>query len=125
VIHNPKGPTLDPLPSADRASVISSMVSEIFTDLSGVRIEPSNASATFLEMGFDSLFLTQVTQHCRANRSKVTSVNFWATNHRSNRSQNSSIASCPLTLSLQRKCPPALTACLRPRPTLQPVRLSR
>jgi amino acid adenylation domain-containing protein len=62
VIHNPKGPTLDPLPSADRASVISSMVSEIFTDLSGVRIEPSNASATFLEMGFDSLFLTQVTQ---------------------------------------------------------------
>jgi amino acid adenylation domain-containing protein len=62
VIHSPKGPTLDPQPSADRASVISSMVSEIFADLSGVQIEPSNASATFLEMGFDSLFLTQVTQ---------------------------------------------------------------
>src|SRR5258708_12442055 len=38
------------------------MVSEICTDLADVRIEPSNASATFLEMGFDSLFLTQVTQ---------------------------------------------------------------
>jgi amino acid adenylation domain-containing protein len=62
VIPNSIGPTLDQQPVADRASVISNMVSEIFADLSGVRIEPSDASSTFLEMGFDSLFLTQVTQ---------------------------------------------------------------
>ena len=62
VIHNSNGPTLDQQLSADRAAVISGIVSEIFADLSGVRIESSDASSSFLEMGFDSLFLTQVTQ---------------------------------------------------------------
>jgi amino acid adenylation domain-containing protein len=62
VMHNSQDPTPDPQPAADRAAVISSMVSEIFADLSGVRIQPSDASASFLEMGFDSLFLTQVSQ---------------------------------------------------------------
>jgi amino acid adenylation domain-containing protein len=62
VTHNSQGPTPDPQPATDRAAVISSMVSEIFADLSGVRIQPSDASSSFLEMGFDSLFLTQVSQ---------------------------------------------------------------
>jgi acyl transferase domain-containing protein/glutamate-1-semialdehyde aminotransferase len=62
VSDNSKAPTLHQQCPADRAAVISAMVSEIFADLSGVRIEPSDASSTFLEMGFDSLFLTQVTQ---------------------------------------------------------------
>ncbi|HEY4817346.1 MAG TPA: amino acid adenylation domain-containing protein [Candidatus Acidoferrum sp.] len=62
VTHNSQGPTLDQPPAADRAAVISTIVSEIFTDLSGVQIQSSDASSTFLEMGFDSLFLTQVTQ---------------------------------------------------------------
>jgi len=58
------------------------MVSEIFTDLSGVRIEPPCLSH-LLEMGFDSLFLTQVTQALQGKFGlKVTFVNFWATNHR-------------------------------------------
>ena len=38
------------------------MVSDILADLSGVTILPSDASSSFLEMGFDSLFLTQVAQ---------------------------------------------------------------
>jgi amino acid adenylation domain-containing protein len=62
VTQNSQGPTLDQPPAADRTAVISSIVSEIFADLSGVRIESSDASSTFLEMGFDSLFLTQVRQ---------------------------------------------------------------
>src|SRR6266404_3377228 len=62
VAHNSQVPTLDPQPTTDRGAVICSMVSEIFADLSGIRIQPSDASASFLEMGFDSLFLTQVSQ---------------------------------------------------------------
>jgi len=62
VAHNSQIPTPDPQPAADRGVAISSMVSEIFADLSGVRIQPSDASSSFLEMGFDSLFLTQVSQ---------------------------------------------------------------
>jgi len=62
VAHHSQGPTPDQQSADDRAAVISSMVSEIFADLSGVRIQPSDASSSFLEMGFDSLFLTQVSQ---------------------------------------------------------------
>ncbi|MCU1242055.1 MAG: amino acid adenylation protein [Candidatus Acidoferrum typicum] len=62
VTHNSQNPTPHPQQAADRAAIISSMVSEIFADLSGVRIQPSDASSSFLEMGFDSLFLTQVSQ---------------------------------------------------------------
>ena len=63
VTHSSKDPTSDHQPAPDgRITVISAIVSEIFADLSGVRIAPSDASSTFLEMGFDSLFLTQVTQ---------------------------------------------------------------
>ena len=57
-----ESPTRDLQTAGDRNAVISNTLAEIFADLSGTRIEPSDASSTFLEMGFDSLFLTQVTQ---------------------------------------------------------------
>jgi len=62
VTQHQQGPTLEEQPVVSRAALISSMVSDIFADLSGVQIQPSDASSTFLEMGFDSLFLTQVAQ---------------------------------------------------------------
>jgi amino acid adenylation domain-containing protein len=51
-----------PSPALDRSATISSMISEIFEDLSGTPISSADAAISFLEMGFDSLFLTQVTQ---------------------------------------------------------------
>ena len=41
---------------------IRAALTEIFQELSGLSLAESDPSATFLEMGFDSLFLTQVTQ---------------------------------------------------------------
>ena len=57
-------PTLAPSSqhNGGRATKIAAMLADIFEDLSGVRIPQSEESTTFLEMGFDSLFLTQVTQ---------------------------------------------------------------
>jgi amino acid adenylation domain-containing protein len=49
-------------PRPNRNGAISAALIKIFEDLSGARISPADSSATFLEMGFDSLFLTQVTQ---------------------------------------------------------------
>ena len=46
----------------NRATKLRTMLSEIFEDLSGMQISQADGSTTFLEMGFDSLFLTQVTQ---------------------------------------------------------------
>jgi amino acid adenylation domain-containing protein len=57
-----ESPTREVQTTGDRTAIISSTLAEIFADLSGARIEPSDGSSTFLEMGFDSLFLTQVTQ---------------------------------------------------------------
>jgi amino acid adenylation domain-containing protein len=51
-----------PSPARDRSTAISRMISEIFEDLSGTPISSADAAISFLEMGFDSLFLTQVTQ---------------------------------------------------------------
>jgi len=62
VTQQSKGPTLDERPTVNRTALISSIVSDIFADLSGVQMQSSDASTTFLEMGFDSLFLTQVAQ---------------------------------------------------------------
>ncbi len=45
-----------------RQSKIIKVLSEIFEELSGVDISEADGSTSFLEMGFDSLFLTQVTQ---------------------------------------------------------------
>ncbi len=48
--------------SANRVARISKALAEIFEDLSGVDVSSADSATTFLEMGFDSLFLTQVTQ---------------------------------------------------------------
>jgi len=50
----------------NRADRIRAALTEIFEDLSGLSLAESDSSATFLEMGFDSLFLTQVTQALQA-----------------------------------------------------------
>jgi amino acid adenylation domain-containing protein len=49
-----------------RAPEIRRKLAEIFEDLSGKEISAAEPSTTFLEMGFDSLFLTQVTQALQA-----------------------------------------------------------
>ena len=46
----------------NRVDRIRTMLSEIFEELSGVDLSAADEATTFLEMGFDSLFLTQVTQ---------------------------------------------------------------
>ena len=51
-----------PVDNSSRAGRISKVLAEIFEDLSGMDLSQVDGSATFLEMGFDSLFLTQVTQ---------------------------------------------------------------
>jgi amino acid adenylation domain-containing protein len=45
-----------------RTNRIRTILAEVFEELSGVQISQADGSTTFLEMGFDSLFLTQVTQ---------------------------------------------------------------
>ena len=49
----------------DRRAQIRTTLEAIFTDLSGLDIANLSGSTTFLEMGFDSLFLTQVSQGLR------------------------------------------------------------
>ena len=51
-----------PAPKAARKEKVRAMLAEIFQDLSGVDVLAAGGATTFLEMGFDSLFLTQVTQ---------------------------------------------------------------
>jgi amino acid adenylation domain-containing protein len=48
--------------AANRAGRIQSALIEMFGELSGVDLAPSDSATTFLELGFDSLFLTQVAQ---------------------------------------------------------------
>ncbi len=55
-----------PNPSVPRALRLLAMLSELFQDLSGVSISEKEYAATFLDLGFDSLFLTQVTQALRS-----------------------------------------------------------
>ncbi len=50
------------IPTSGRVGRIRAVLTEIFQELSGVDLAESDPSSTFLEMGFDSLFLTQVTQ---------------------------------------------------------------
>jgi amino acid adenylation domain-containing protein len=62
-----EAPTLSPAPESfsqpvPRSVRLRALLSELFLDLSGVTITESESSATFLDLGFDSLFLTQVTQ---------------------------------------------------------------
>jgi amino acid adenylation domain-containing protein len=46
----------------DRLSEVGAAIAAIFEDLSGERPAAADAQTTFLEMGYDSLFLTQVAQ---------------------------------------------------------------
>jgi amino acid adenylation domain-containing protein len=58
-------PTIASAPPAQtkpRKDTIRLLLIEIFEELSGLDISGEDASASFLEIGFDSLFLTQVTQ---------------------------------------------------------------
>ena len=45
-----------------RTALISKVLAEVFEELSGMDLSQQDGSPTFLEMGFDSLFLTQVAQ---------------------------------------------------------------
>ena len=45
-----------------RASRIRTILTDIFEELSGMSLSQSDGSTSFVEMGFDSLFLTQVSQ---------------------------------------------------------------
>ena len=45
-----------------RQAKITKLLNEIFEDLSGLDLSQADSSTSFLEMGFDSLFLTQATQ---------------------------------------------------------------
>ncbi len=45
-----------------RTTRIRTMLAEVFEDLSGMQFSQVDSSTTFLELGLDSLFLTQVTQ---------------------------------------------------------------
>ena len=49
-------------PALDRCTRIRTMLAEIFEELSGNDLSNADHSASFLDLGFDSLFLTQVTQ---------------------------------------------------------------
>jgi len=48
--------------ASDRTGRIMSKLVQVFQDLSGLEAEDIDPSASFLELGFDSLFLTQVAQ---------------------------------------------------------------
>ena len=49
-------------PAIDRKLSLAAEVIEIFRDLSGLEADAIDPAATFLELGFDSLFLTQAAQ---------------------------------------------------------------
>jgi acyl transferase domain-containing protein len=49
-------------PIDDRIGEVRTLIAAIFEDLSGERPESTDTDTTFLEMGYDSLFLTQVAQ---------------------------------------------------------------
>ncbi|MEO6806093.1 MAG: amino acid adenylation domain-containing protein [Edaphobacter sp.] len=49
-------------PMQERKLRLQPIVAEVFTDLSGIEITPDQMDHQFLELGLDSLFLTQATQ---------------------------------------------------------------
>ena len=58
----PLMPSSTPSPAVSRKANLQTVLVEIFEDLSGLDISGEDENASFLEIGFDSLFLTQVTQ---------------------------------------------------------------
>jgi amino acid adenylation domain-containing protein len=61
---NPAGQPDADLP-AEPGSTLDA-VRELFLDVAGVQLEPGDEHSTFLELGFDSLLLTQITSHLNA-----------------------------------------------------------
>jgi amino acid adenylation domain-containing protein len=59
---NPDASVMEQSPVENRTSDISNTIATIFEELSGERPSLNDAQTTFLEMGYDSLFLTQVAQ---------------------------------------------------------------
>ena len=61
------------MPSSAEGSSLLTGLKSLIADLSGVEISDSDTAASFLELGFDSLFLTQLTQSIQAKyRVKLT-----------------------------------------------------
>jgi amino acid adenylation domain-containing protein len=60
----PSGPT--PVTQDEHAASLRNTIIAILEDLSGEQPPTDSPNATFLEMGFDSLFLTQVTQRIQS-----------------------------------------------------------
>ena len=52
----------EPVGGASRMLRLRAQIAETLTDLSGIETTPAEAEYLFLELGFDSLFLTQATQ---------------------------------------------------------------
>ena len=48
-------------PKMDRKTLILEKITQLFHDMSGIPLDDLHVDATFLELGFDSLFLTQAT----------------------------------------------------------------
>ncbi|WP_170416496.1 non-ribosomal peptide synthetase/type I polyketide synthase [Ruegeria atlantica] len=63
----PAVPGSTPAEPIDRRSRLTNEVLAILRDVSGEDLGPDDATATFLELGFDSLFLGQVTQRLTAD----------------------------------------------------------
>jgi amino acid adenylation domain-containing protein len=66
-VRSEESPAVMPVPNSPSLSIpravrLRAALSELLQDLSGVAIAEKEYSATFLDLGFDSLFLTQVTQ---------------------------------------------------------------
>jgi amino acid adenylation domain-containing protein len=59
-LPQPASPTPSAMPSADRLSEIQFKLRAVVLELSGIRVDDDKA--TFTELGFDSLFLTQASQ---------------------------------------------------------------
>lgn len=64
---------MEQIPVDNRISDLSTVLADIFEELSGERPAATDAQTSFLEMGYDSLFLTQVAQKIQSKtKVKVT-----------------------------------------------------
>ncbi len=62
IMSTVSSPPEQPSPGAGRATRLRAAVAELFEELSGMDLSTVDGAATFLEIGFDSLFLTQASQ---------------------------------------------------------------
>ena len=71
--NTPEKTAMKPAEDQGRKSRITGKLVNIFAELSGMEAAEIDSTATFLELGFDSLFLTQVTQSLQSGFSvKIT-----------------------------------------------------